>query len=240
MEAQKRDNYSLDKFFRAAKLQPISSLGEEMPYESFQRLHSFRVHGAVQNHRKGALDFIIEVKCTIRRMDDMFSPALMKNYHDDTQTFPHHEIHSIENEKTRNITICNVYTIYRSFHEFELLHSAVGSVMRGTLPVLPRENTLRNFFWGESPQAIEKKQLAIEKILYTIEQNPSASYSRAYLDFVSNTAQDRQYDLKKVTPTQHEIRARDRSKFMRISKSLLSETESLDWTDRGLSRRSIG
>nr|CCA23513.1 AlNc14C197G8586 [Albugo laibachii Nc14] len=211
-----------------------------MPYESFQRLHSFRVHGVVQNHHKGALDYIIQVKCKIRRVDDMFSPAPMKNYHDDTQAFPHHEINSVKTEKTRNITICNVYTIYRTFHELELLHRAVKSVMYGTLPPLPHENTLRKFFWGESPQAIERKQTAIEKILDTIEQNPSASHSRAYLDFVSNTAEDRQYDLKQVTTKQHDIQPRDRSKYKGNSKSLLSEADFLDWTDYGLSRRSIG
>ncbi|RLN64558.1 hypothetical protein BBJ28_00009498 [Nothophytophthora sp. Chile5] len=173
-----------------------------MPYESFKSSHSVAIRGLVQDRKTGSWRYLLQV--TRHMQDDAFGDASL---------VPRLSSDGSAASSTRHASLTNLtkpslpatgsfnnlatrpcatqtYAIRRSFEDFKRLHEAVAPLManargRAKLPKLPNDSLL-TFFVGETQTALQKKRLALERVLAAIENHPAASDAPAYLEFLAN------------------------------------------------------
>ncbi|KAH7472072.1 hypothetical protein PRIC1_005448 [Phytophthora ramorum] len=145
-----------------------------MPYESFKSSQHVSIRGLVQDRKTGTWRYLLQV--TRHMKDDAFGESVPRRQKTDPAAF------------TRPCTTQS-YAIRRSFEDFKRLHEAVAPLMarggKSQLPKLPNDSLL-TFFVGETQTALQKKRLALERVLAAIEAHPAASDAPEYGEFLAN------------------------------------------------------
>lgn len=163
-----------------------------MPYESFKSSQHVSIRGLVQDRKTGTWRYLLQVT---RRMQD---DALAE--------------HTVTKLATRPCATQS-YAIRRSFEDFKKLHEAVAPLMtkgnKCSLPKLPNDSLL-TFFVGETQTALQKKRLALERVLAAIEAHPDASEAPEYIEFLANLSS---YDQVAKAPLSPSISSRSSFSF---------------------------
>ncbi|GMF63819.1 unnamed protein product [Phytophthora fragariaefolia] len=150
-----------------------------MPYESFKSSQHVAIRGLVQDRKTGTWRYLLQV--TRRMQDDAFGESVRRPKQRDAAV-------DVSKLATRPCTTQS-YAIRRSFEDFKRLHEAVAPLMtrggKSALPKLPNDSLL-TFFVGETQTALQKKRLALERVLAAIEAHPAASDAPEYLEFLAN------------------------------------------------------
>ncbi|KAF4315679.1 hypothetical protein BBO99_00006812 [Phytophthora kernoviae] len=170
-----------------------------MPYESFKSSQHVSIRGLVQDRKTGSWRYLLQV--TRNMQDDAFGAKPLEQTTSPTCKFP-----------TRPCTTQS-YAIRRSFEDFKKLHEAIAPLMtrggKSQLPKLPNDSLL-TFFVGETQTALQKKRLALERVLAAIEANPAASEAPEYSEFVANI---NSYDQVAKAPLSPSISSRSSFSF---------------------------
>ncbi|KAL3660394.1 hypothetical protein V7S43_014546 [Phytophthora oleae] len=171
-----------------------------MPYESFKSSQLVSIRGLVQDRKTGTWRYLLQV--TRRMQDDAFNENVAPNLH----------ANKSEVFATRPCTTQS-YAIRRSFEDFKRLHEAVTPLMtkggKSQLPKLPNDSLL-TFFVGETQTALQKKRLALERVLSAIEAHPAASEAPEYMEFLANL---NSYDEVSKAPLSPSISSRSSFSF---------------------------
>ncbi|POM69117.1 Hypothetical protein PHPALM_14631 [Phytophthora palmivora] len=169
-----------------------------MPYESFKSSQLVSIRGLVQDRKTGTWRYLLQV--TRRMQDDAFGENVACNKSDNTK-------------RTTRPCTTQSYTIRRSFEDFKRLHEAVAPLMtksgKSQLPKLPNDSLL-TFFVGETQTALQKKRLALERVLAAIEAHPAASEALEYSEFLANL---NSYDEVAKAPLSPSISSRSSFSF---------------------------
>ncbi|KAG1690997.1 hypothetical protein DVH05_027280 [Phytophthora capsici] len=170
-----------------------------MPYESFKSSQLVSIRGLVQDRKTGTWRYLLQV--TRRMQDDAFNENVAPNRHVKSEVFA-----------PRPCTTQS-YAIRRSFEDFKRLHEAVAPLMikggKSQLPKLPNDSLL-TFFVGETQTALQKKRLALERVLSAIEAHPAASEAPEYMEFLANL---NSYDEVSKAPLSPSISSRSSFSF---------------------------
>ncbi|TDH71481.1 hypothetical protein CCR75_002490 [Bremia lactucae] len=149
-----------------------------MPYESFKSSQLVSIRGLVQDRKTGTWRYLLQV--TRHMQDDAFGQ--------NTRRASTSKSDSASAYATRPCTTQS-YAIRRSFEDFKRLHEALTPLMakcgKSQLPKLPNDSLL-TFFVGETQTALQKKRLALERVLAAIEAHPAASEAPEYIEFLAN------------------------------------------------------
>ncbi|KAG7375586.1 hypothetical protein PHYPSEUDO_000569 [Phytophthora pseudosyringae] len=150
-----------------------------MPYESFKSSQLVSIRGLVQDRKTGSWRYLLQVTRHMR--DDAFGEGVSRS-----------RAKKSDGASARASRPCTTqsYAIRRSFEDFKRLHEAVAPLMAkgGRSPPLPKlpNDSLLTFFVGETQTALQKKRLALERVLAAIEAHPAASDAPAYAEFLAN------------------------------------------------------
>ncbi|GLD96738.1 hypothetical protein PINS_up005421 [Pythium insidiosum] len=181
-----------------------------MPYESFKSSHQLSIRGIVQDPRSGAWRYVIQVRRIM--LDTASADAASASTRDaapksNKQRFLD-ECGPIDqpfgSPWTRRGSISQagkLYTIRRSYAEFKKLYTAVTPLMSSSevLPKLPAQS-LFAYFAGETQALLEKRRVALDRVLKAIENHSVASDSSAFLEFVADTEHYEQFHDAPVSP----------------------------------------
>ncbi|CEG41217.1 hypothetical protein L914_21363 [Plasmopara halstedii] len=171
-----------------------------MPYESFKSSQLVSIRGLVQDRKTGTWRYLVQV--TRHMQDDACNvrPA-RTNKKESASTY-----------MTRPCTTQS-YTIRRSFDDFKRLHEGLAPLMarggKSQLPKLPNDSLL-TFFVGETQTALQKKRLALERVLAAIEAHPAAREAPEYMEFLANL---NSYDEVAKAPLSPSISSRSSFSF---------------------------
>ncbi|KAE8881541.1 hypothetical protein PF005_g27534 [Phytophthora fragariae] len=145
-----------------------------MPYESFKSSQHVAIRGLVQDRKTGTWRYLLQI--TRRMQDDAFGDNSAPNTSAKKR-----------DAATRPCTTQS-YAVRRSFEDFKRLHEAVAPLMtrggKSALPKLPNDSLL-TFFVGETQTALQKKRLALERVLAAIEAHAAASEAPEYVEFLA-------------------------------------------------------
>ncbi|CAI5739972.1 unnamed protein product [Hyaloperonospora brassicae] len=155
-----------------------------MPYESFKSSQHVAIRGLVQDRKTGTWRYLLHVTRRMQETDAgpsanvLASRSKKKSIHE-----PKADMAASRPCTTQS------YAIRRSFDDFKRLYEAVAPVMMQSgaahVPKMPNDSLL-TFFVGETQTALQKKRLALERVLAAIEAHPAACDAPAYAEFVAN------------------------------------------------------
>ncbi|KAI9915396.1 hypothetical protein PsorP6_007165 [Peronosclerospora sorghi] len=173
-----------------------------MPYESFKSSQQVSIRGLVQDPKTGTWRYLLHV--TRRMQDDTYNGTV-------------HTKRRLKKSESAVMAArpCTTqsYAIRRSFDEFKRLHEALAPIMtqrgKSLLPKMPNDSLL-TFFVGETQTALQKKRLALERILAAIEAHPAACDAPEYMEFLANL---NSYDEVAKAPLSPSISSRSSFSF---------------------------
>ncbi|KAG6595969.1 uncharacterized protein IUM83_14707 [Phytophthora cinnamomi] len=171
-----------------------------MPYESFKSSQHVAIRGLVQDRKTGTWRYLLQV--TRRMQDDAFGENTRANAKKRDAAAA-----DVNKLATRPCTTQS-YAVRRSFEDFKRLHEAVAPLM-SKVPKLPNDSLL-TFFVGETQTALQKKRLALERVLAAIEAHPAASEAPEYIEFLANL---NSYDEVAKAPLSPSISSRSSFSF---------------------------
>uniref|UniRef100_M4B370 PX domain-containing protein n=1 Tax=Hyaloperonospora arabidopsidis (strain Emoy2) TaxID=559515 RepID=M4B370_HYAAE len=156
-----------------------------MPYESFKSSQHVAIRGLVQDRKTGTWRYLLHVTRRMQESDAAFGTNVLasrskkKVIQKETQA----------DMATSRPCTTQAYAIRRSFDDFKRLYEAVAPLMmqsgKSQVPKMPNDSLL-TFFVGETQTALQKKRLALERVLAAIEAHPAACDAPEYAEFVAN------------------------------------------------------
>uniref|UniRef100_A0AAV1UQ32 PX domain-containing protein n=1 Tax=Peronospora matthiolae TaxID=2874970 RepID=A0AAV1UQ32_9STRA len=158
-----------------------------MPYESFKSSQHVAIRGLVQDRKTGTWRYLLHVTRHMQESDaGRFGTDVLASRSKKKGT-PKQETQA--DMATARPCTTQAYAIRRSFDDFKRLYDAVAPLLmqsgKAPVPKMPNDSLL-TFFVGETQTALQKKRLALERVLAAIEAHPAACDAPEYAEFVAN------------------------------------------------------